>query len=123
MPIPGMDDKTMASDCLAGQKFLASSYNHAITECANDSLLRDFFSVYQDEQNYLKMVFNAMQTHGWYNLQMANAQDINQVHQQLRQESMRIQTQAGMGPGPGVYPGQQGVSPGQMGPGGFQPRY
>ncbi|MGI9950950.1 spore coat protein [Moorellaceae bacterium AZ2] len=122
MPIPGMDDKAMASDCLAGQKFLASSYNHAIMECANDSLLRDFFSVYQDEQNYLKMVFNAMQTHGWYTLQMANVQDINQVQQQLRQETLKLQSQIGMSPGQGVYPGQ-GISPGQVGPGGFQPRY
>jgi spore coat protein CotF len=111
MPIPGMDDKAMASDCLAGQKFLASSYNMAITECANDNLRRDFFSVYQEEQNFLKMVFDSMQAHGWYNLQMANMQEISQIQQQMRQEAMKLQAQAG-----GINPQMAG------GGGGFQPR-
>ncbi|MGB9662474.1 MAG: spore coat protein [Moorellaceae bacterium] len=109
MPIPGWDDKAMASDCLVGQKFLASSYNLAITECANDSLRRDFFNVYQEEQNFLKMVFDSMQGHGWYNLQMADMQDINQIQQQMRQEAMKLQAQGG-------------INPQMAGGGGFQPR-
>ncbi|SMB99047.1 Coat F domain-containing protein [Thermanaeromonas toyohensis ToBE] len=108
MPIPGMDDKLMASDCLASQKFLASCYNMAITECANQDLRRDFFNIYQDEQNCLKMVFDSLNARGWYNLQMANMQDINQLQQQMRQEAMRLQAQVGVGP---VQMGQMGFQP------------
>ncbi|WP_258359654.1 spore coat protein [Moorella sulfitireducens (nom. illeg.)] len=89
------DDKTICSDCLASEKLLTSSYNMAITECANDQLRRDFINVYQDEQNCLKAVWDVMHARGWYQLNMAGQQEIVQLQQRMQQEQMQLQ-QGGM---------------------------
>ncbi len=132
MPFHGgqMDDKSIASDCLASQKFLASCYNHAITESANDALRRDFMAIYQEEQNNLKSVFDFMARQGWYQVNYAHSQDINQVHQQLQQaqqqagQQVNLQAppqgmQFGLGQAPGMAlgptpQGQQGAMGGTM---------
>ncbi|WP_406676606.1 spore coat protein [Moorella sp. ACPs] len=103
------DDKTICSDCLASEKLLTSSYNMAITECANDQLRRDFMTVYHDEQNCLKAVWDIMHARGWYQLDMASQQEIAQLQQRLQQE--QIQLQQG-----GMIGGQMGMTP-QMGGG------
>lgn len=91
MPFHGFDDKTICSDCLASEKFLASSYSTAVTESANEQLKRDFMSVYQDEQNCLKAVWDVMHTRGWYQLLMAHPQDVNQLQQQMQREQGMLQ--------------------------------
>lgn len=103
MPHNVMDDRAMISDCLCSQKFLSSSYNHAITETASEDLRLDFLNIFQDEQKNLKLIFDAMNTRGWYQLNMADQQDISRVKQQFQQ------AQAQMG-GPGI--GQQAQMPG-----------
>lgn len=95
MPVQGFDDKSICSDCLASEKFLVSSYNIAVTESANDQLRRDFMSVYQDEQNCLKAVWDVMHTKGWYQLNMASQQDISNLQQQMQQQQMQMQQQTG----------------------------
>ncbi|MBE3572363.1 MAG: spore coat protein [Moorella humiferrea] len=91
------DDKTIFSDCLAGEKLLTSSYNTAITESANDQLRRDFMAVYQDEQNCLKAVWDVMHSRGWYQLNMAGQQEIAQLLQRLQQEQMQMQQGGNVG--------------------------
>lgn len=98
MPIQGFDDKTIISDCLASEKLLTGCYNTAITECANDQLRRDFMAVYQDEQNCLKAVWDVMHARGWYQLDMANQQEISQLSQRMQQEHQRLM-QGGMAGG------------------------
>ncbi|GEA16211.1 MAG: hypothetical protein PWR22_2232 [Moorella sp. (in: firmicutes)] len=98
------DDKTMFSDCLASEKLLTSSYNMAITECANDQLRRDFMAVYQDEQNCLKAVWDVMHAKGWYQLNMASQQEITQLQQRLQQEQMQLQQGGMMGAQMGMAP-------------------
>jgi len=110
MIIQGFDDKTICSDCLASEKFLASSYNQAVTECSNDQLKRDFMAVYQDEQNCLKSVWDVMNNRGWYNLSMASQQEIMQIQQQMQQEQAQLQQGRGMAGQFGVgYQAQQGM--------------
>ena len=93
------EDKTMCSDCLVSQKFVACAYNTAITECANDSLRRDFMSIYQDEQSHLKNIWNIMYSKGWYQVNMATDQEVSQLQQRMQQEyGQAQQMMAGMGP-------------------------
>ncbi|MDN5348122.1 MAG: hypothetical protein PWP65_1686 [Clostridia bacterium] len=103
MPYNILDDRAMASDCLCSQKFLSSSYNHAITETASEDLRRDFLNIFQDEQKNLKLVFDAMYTRGWYQLNMADQQDISQVQQQFQQARAQMA---------GIGAGQQAQMPG-----------
>ncbi|CEP66479.1 Spore coat protein CotF-like [Moorella glycerini] len=104
MPIQRFDDKTMCSDCLASEKLLTSCYNTAITECASDQLRRDFMTVYQDEQNCLKAVWDVMHSKGWYQLNMASQQEISQLQQLLQQEQMQLQQGGMMGAQMGMAP-------------------
>lgn len=116
MSFHGFDDKTICSDCLISEKFLASCYNSAITESANEQLKRDFLAIYQDTQNCLQTIWNVMHNRGWYQLQMAHQQDITQVQQNMQQEQNSLQQrQAGM-MGAGMQAYQPGIgSYGQMG--------
>lgn len=79
-----MSDRTIAGDSLATHKLLTFVYNTAITECSNENLRRDFFSIYQDEQNNLYNIFKAMSARGWYQTNMADQQDITQVQQNFK---------------------------------------
>lgn len=109
MAFPRFDDKAMCSDSLASEKLLTSCYNTAITETTNDQLRRDFLSVYQDEQNCLKAVWDVMHARGWYQLNMASQQEIGQLQQRLQQEQMQIQQGGVMGAQPGMGPQAGGI--------------
>ncbi|MDK2821965.1 MAG: hypothetical protein PWP31_1930 [Clostridia bacterium] len=115
MPIQQrLDDKSICSDCLISEKFLTYSYNTAVNECVNDQLKRDFMVVHQDTQNLLKNIFDIMQSRGWYQLNMANQQQISQISQHLQQERQQMQYQQG-----GMFnqlQQQQQFQPGYMGP-------
>lgn len=77
-------DKDICSDALAMQKFLVSSYNMAVTECANPQLRQDFLAIWQEEQNLHRQVFDAMSARGWYQLNQATPQDVAQLQRQFQ---------------------------------------
>ncbi len=80
-----MDDQVLSWDCLKDQKFLTSTYAQMSTEIANNSLLQDYVKICQDEIRGNFDIFNMMNQMGWYPLQMADSQEINQARNQLTQ--------------------------------------
>ena len=80
-----IDDQAISWDCLKDQKYLASTYVQMCTEVANNSLLQDTVKICQDEIRGNYDIFNMMNQMGWYQLQMADSQEISQARNQLNQ--------------------------------------
>lgn len=77
-----MCEKDIVNDCLASQKYLTSSYNTFAGECVNQNLRDDFLNILKDEHQIQAELFSEMQSHGWYTVEPAEQQKINQARQQ-----------------------------------------
>jgi len=77
-----MCEKDIVNDCLASQKYLTSSYNSFAGECVNQNLRDDFLNILKDEHQIQAELFSEMQSHGWYTVEPAEQQKINQARQQ-----------------------------------------
>lgn len=79
------DDKLISWDCLKDQKFLAKNYAQMSTEMVNPALLQDVVTICQEEIRGNHEIFNLISRNGWYSVQMADAQQMQQAAQQVNQ--------------------------------------
>jgi spore coat protein CotF len=76
---PAFSDQDMLQDALASEKFLSESYNIFTNECANPEVHGVFMSILQDQHDIQFDVFTEMQKRGWYQVQPAEKQKIQQT--------------------------------------------
>ena len=79
------EDKLISWDCLKDQKFLAKNYAQMSTEMVNPALLQDVITICQEEIRANHEIFNMISNHGWYAVQQADAQQMQQAAQQVNQ--------------------------------------
>lgn len=79
------DDKLISWDCLKDQKFLAKNYAQMGTEMVHPTLLQDVITICQEEIRGNHEIFNMINKNGWYSVQMADAQQMQQAAQQVNQ--------------------------------------
>lgn len=84
--MPGFDDKMMASDCLASQKFISGLYNTAAEEAASPDLKRVLLDIHRQEQESQSAIFSVMTRRNWYNVQPADPQSVANTLNMLRQQ-------------------------------------
>ena len=77
--IPAFSDKERLQDGLATQKSITAVYNMFTTECANPEVRGAFMSILKDEHDIQNEVFAEMQKRGWYQVQPAEQQKIQQA--------------------------------------------
>ena len=82
-------DKELLSDCLTSQKMITGTYNNFANECACDNLRIEFLNILQQEHKMQADVFNELQKRGWYQVQQADMQQINQTKQKFMQQSQQ----------------------------------
>lgn len=78
-----MTEKEILADCLSSQKLAASSYNTFAGECANEQLRNTFLNILDDEHRIQADIFTDMNTNGWYPVQPADQQKLQQAKQQF----------------------------------------
>lgn len=78
-----MTEKEILQDCLGSQKHAAASYNTFAGECANEQLRNAFLNILDDEHRIQADIFTAMNSNGWYPVQPADQQGLQQVRQQF----------------------------------------
>ena len=76
-----MDDKARMDDSLASQKMIASTYNTYTNECVNPQLRADFMNILKEEHDIQFELFHEMSMRGWYQVQPAEQQKIEQAKQ------------------------------------------
>jgi spore coat protein CotF len=78
-----MTEKDILTDCLSSQKFTAANYNSYAGECANEQLRNTFLNILDDEHRIQADIFNDMSSNGWYPVQPADQQKLQQARQQF----------------------------------------
>jgi spore coat protein CotF len=82
-----MGDKEMLQDSLISQKHLTESYNTYAGECVSEQLRGAFLSILDDEHRIQADIFCDLQSNGWYKVEPAEQQKIQQAKQKYSQLS------------------------------------
>ena len=78
-----MTEKEVLQDCLITQKHMTESYNTYAGECVNEQLRTAMLNILDDEHKIQADIFCGMQSNGWYQVEQADQQKIQQAKQQL----------------------------------------
>ncbi|HCC08143.1 MAG TPA: spore coat protein [Clostridiales bacterium] len=77
-----MGEKEYVTDLLNSEKLLCSTYNTAIIEAATPQIREDFKSVLMDQFDVQNTIFMAMNEKGWYPVDPAQQNKIQQAKDQ-----------------------------------------
>ncbi|MFP7492221.1 spore coat protein [Terribacillus saccharophilus] len=84
-----MNDRDHVTDLLATEKYMTASYSTALNEMSNQSLYETVARIFKESQDAQRNLYNLMFQHGWYSLEQAQQQKVDQTFQQfskMRQE-------------------------------------
>ncbi|WP_018661777.1 spore coat protein [Weizmannia acidiproducens] len=79
---PQMNDRDLANDLLAMEKYMTASYNTAMNEASHDALYQDLLSIFTETQNQQRRLYELMFQKGWYSLEAAEQEKMQQSLQQ-----------------------------------------
>lgn len=85
-----MNDKDYITCVLEGEKNMAKNYVVALTEASNEALFEDYFTMYQAVQKMQRDLYELMFQKGWYPLEKAEPDKIEQKYQQLTNEKQQL---------------------------------
>ena len=75
------DDKTMLTDMLSTQKFIASNYNNYAGEISTKRGKNKLLKILNEEHDIQFKIFESMQSKGWYETAAAPQAKVNQAVQ------------------------------------------
>ena len=75
------DDKTMLTDMLSTQKFIASNYNNYAGEISTKQGKNKLLKILNEEHDIQFQIFESMQSKGWYETTNAPQAKVNQAVQ------------------------------------------
>ena len=78
-----MTEKDILQDCLSSEKYTTTNYNTYAGECVSEQLRSAFLNILDDEHRIQADIFNEMSSKGWYAVQPADQQQIQQVKQKF----------------------------------------
>jgi|SRR5699024_5911974 len=79
---PEMNDCDFLTDILSTTKYITSSYATALHEASNNTLYQVIKKIYDETQQSQRELYNLMFEKGWYQLEKAEQQKIQQAHVQ-----------------------------------------
>ena len=77
------NDQIIITNALNTQKHLTAMYNTAAGECAHSQLRCAMMDLWKDEHEIQNDLFTDMNSRGWYPVQQAQQQEVDQAVQQL----------------------------------------
>ncbi|MCO7176062.1 spore coat protein [Sporolactobacillus kofuensis] len=80
-----MNDRDYLNDVLLSEKYLGTSYVHALQEASHQELYQDIKSVFDQTSEYQRDLYNLMFNKGWYKFESQDPQKIQQTQQQFTQ--------------------------------------
>lgn len=78
-------EKQILQDSLISQKAATDSYNTFAGECVNQQLRTTMLNILDDEHCIQADLFNTLQSHGWYCVEQAESQKVQQARQKFLQ--------------------------------------
>lgn len=80
---PQMNDRDFVNDLLSTEKYMAASYSSALNEASHQALYQDILTIRNETQQSQRDLYNLMFNNGWYSLEAADTQKLQQSHQQF----------------------------------------
>ncbi|PWW29628.1 coat F domain-containing protein [Cytobacillus oceanisediminis] len=81
---PQMNDRDFANDLLSTEKYMTNAYSVAMNEARHQSLYQDMLTVFNETQNQQRELYNLMFKKGWYKVEAADQQKLQQSYQQFQ---------------------------------------
>ena len=78
-----LTEKQILQDSLVSQKQMTGAYNTFAGECVSEQLRCAMLNILDDEHKIQSDIFNTMQSNGWYQVEQADQQKIQQTRQKL----------------------------------------
>ena len=76
-------EKEILQDGLISQKHVTESYNTFAGECVNEQLRSTFLRILDEEHTIQANMFCTLQSHGWYQVDPAQQQMVDQARQKF----------------------------------------
>ncbi|WP_079507041.1 spore coat protein [Mesobacillus jeotgali] len=81
---PQMNERDFINDILTTEKYMTDAYTQALHEVSHDELYQDVLAIYTETANAQRSLYNLMFKKGWYAVEAAEAQKLQQSHQQFQ---------------------------------------
>jgi len=78
-----LTEKEILQDCLSSQKHAAAAFNTFAGECVNEQLRTTMLNILDEEHKMQADIFSSMQSNGWYQVEQADQQKIQQAKQKF----------------------------------------
>ena len=78
-----MNDQELLADLLFSEKKMSGNYNEFASECVNTRLKDTFIDLLTQGHNAQSRLFQTAQQKGWYQVEEAQAQKVNQAEQKF----------------------------------------
>jgi len=85
-----MNDKDYITDMLATEKDMLKNYCIAMTEASNEELHNQFKNFFNDIDNLEREIYELMFQKGWYSLEKAESQKIQEKYNMLSQQTSQL---------------------------------
>ena len=72
-----MNDRDYLNVILELEKNMSNNYSIAINEASNDYLYEDYLALFEDTKDAAREAYNLMFKNGWYTLEEADEQKVN----------------------------------------------
>lgn len=81
---PQMNERDFINDLLTTEKYMTTSYTMALHEASHKGLYEDLMSIFTETQNSQRDLYNLMFQKGWYAIEAADQQKLQQSYQQFQ---------------------------------------
>ena len=81
---PEMNERDFTNDLLTTEKYMTDSYNTFLNEASHQALYQDVLNIFTETQNEQRQLYNLMFQKGWYKLEPAEQQKLQQKYQQFQ---------------------------------------
>lgn len=85
-----INDKDYMNSLLGTLKEMVKNYAVTLTEASNENLYNEFKTMFDEYSNLQREVYETMFRKGWYSLEKAEQQKLNNKYQTLNQEFMDL---------------------------------
>lgn len=80
-----MSDREYMDDILLTSKTLSAMYHYAVQESSTNDVHTNFKNILNDSLDMQHRIFSQMEQKGWYNMQPAPQNEVDQVKQKFTQ--------------------------------------
>lgn len=85
-----INDKDYMNSLLSSLKEMVKNYATSLTEVSNETLYKEFKTMFDEYSNLQREVYETMFRKGWYSIEKADEQKLNTKYQTLNQEFMDL---------------------------------